>query len=144
MTDTPRPLRPAPPDDIVELVRIIVLLQAATLTLATLETTVWFVAFGPTVGPSLALTAMSAMLTYATAVGLRRHARWARRVTLVAESLVFAGGSIDAVLALVVAGGPPPLVVALTRIAVPVLVIVLLRRPTARAAFGRLPATATP
>ena len=128
--------RLARPADALEVVRVVVLLQAATLVLTTLETAVWVLAFGPDVVPSLVVTGASAMLTFATAWGLGRGARWARRVTLVAETLICAGGLLDGVLALVVTGGPPPLMVVLTRISAPLLVIALLRRPALRARFG--------
>jgi len=127
---------PAAPRGILELARVVVLLQGAILVATTLEALVWAGFFGPTAGPSIVLSGGAAALTLAAAWALGRPAgrlvRLARRWTLIAETGVIAVALIDLGLAFAIAGAPFGLVPALTRLAIPVAVIVLLSRPTVR------------
>ena len=128
---------PAAPHGILELARVLVLLQGAVLVATTLEALVWAGFFRPTAGPSIVLSGGSAALTLAAAWALGRPVgrlvRLARRWTLIAETGVIALALIDLGLAFAIAGAPFGLVPALTRLAIPIAVIVLLRQPTVRA-----------
>lgn len=121
---TAAPLRP----DLMAVARILVLVQGAILVLGTLEAGVFLFAFGAAAGVSLALTAGGAVLTLATAAGLARGSRRARRWTLLAESGVVAIGVVDLVLALAMTGEPLAPVPLLTGLVVPASVIAILRR----------------
>ena len=119
-----RSLRP----DLMEVAHILVLVQGAILVASTVEA-VFFLAFaGAAAGVSLALTAGAAVLTLATAAGLARGSRRARRWTLLAESGVLAFGLLDLVLALLMTGEAPPPVPLLAGLVVPAGVIAILRR----------------
>jgi len=124
---------------ILELARVLVLLQGAILVATTLEALLWASFFGPTAGPSIILSGGAATLTLAAAWALGRPAglvkRLARRWTLIAETGVILLALVDLGLAVAIAGIPFGLVPALTRLAIPSAVIVLLRRPTVRASL---------
>jgi hypothetical protein len=122
--------------DIVEVVRVLVLMQGAVLVATTIEAALFGIAFGPAAGPAFLFTAAAALLTLATARGLGRRRRWARRLTIVAETVVLAGGLIELGLALALTGAASGLVPILTRVVVPIVVIVALREPSARSSFA--------
>lgn len=114
--------------DLMEVAHVLVLIQGAVLVAGTLEAVVFLTFAGAAGGISLALTAGAAMLTLATAAGLARGSRPARRWTLLAESGVLAVGIVDLVLALLMTGealAPVPL---LGGLVVPAAVIAILRR----------------
>jgi hypothetical protein len=113
--------------DLVEVAHLLVLLQGAILVDRSIEA-VFFLAFtGAAAAVSLGLTAAAATLTLATAAGLARGSRRARRWTLIAEAGVVAVTVVDLVLALVMTGEPIGPVELLVGLVVPVAVIVLLR-----------------
>jgi hypothetical protein len=92
---------------------------------------------GPGGALTLGVTAAAAVATLAAAAGLARRSRAARRLTLVCETGILAVAVLEAILSTVLAGVPLVPVAALTRVAVPLAVILLLRRPDSRAAFDR-------
>jgi hypothetical protein len=126
------------PDDLVEVVRVLVLMQGAVLVATTIEASLFGLAFGSATGPAVLLTAGAALLTLATARGLGRRRRWARRVTIVAESGVLAGGLLELGLSMLVSGTSFGIVPTLTRLVVPIFAIVALREPAARVSFGSM------
>jgi hypothetical protein len=83
----------------------------------------------------LGLGTAGALFVMAAAIARRR--RWARRSVLVYEGLVLAGSIINLALHLFTARAAPGLVPVLTGWLLPGLVIGLLMRPVARAAFSR-------
>jgi hypothetical protein len=122
--------------DLVEVVRVLVLMQGAILVATTIEAALFSVAFGPAAGPAVLLTGGAAVLTLATSRGLGRRRRWARRLTVGAECAVLAGALLELALSLLLAGAAFGVVPTLTRLVVPIIVIVLLREPVARESFG--------
>lgn len=129
------------PRDAVEVVRVLVLLQAATLVVSTLEGWIALGFGGGVAGaPMVLLTAIACGLTFAAVSGIGRRAAWARRLTLVGAGLGLVVAVIDLGLSLVMTGQGLPLVAILTRLLLPVAVIAILRDATVRAAF-RVPTT---
>jgi hypothetical protein len=126
---------PEPPDPtVVDLARVLVLLQGAFAVLSTVELGVWAIFGGiGTLAPSFALTAAAAVATLSLAAGLGRRARRSRRLVLWVEGAVLFAAAADLVLALLLAHRPLELVPMLTRVALPIAVIVLMRRPVAKA-----------
>ena len=129
----------AAPHGIFALASVLVLLQGAIFVATTFEAVMWASFFGPTVGPSVVLSGGAAALTLTAAWALGRPAgllaRLARRWTLIAEAGVILLALVDLGLAVAIAGAPFGLVPALTRLAIPGAVIVLLRRPIVRTAL---------
>ena len=122
---TPRPAIDRP--DLVEVAHLLVLVQGAILVARSIEA-VFFLAFtGAAAAVSLGLTAAAAVLTLATAAGLARGSRRARRWTLIAETGVVAVTVVDLVLAMVMTGEPLGPVELLVGLALPAAVIALLR-----------------
>ena len=129
-SDAPRMERTAPVarTDSLAVAHILVLIQGAILVAGTLEAIAFLAFVGPASKVSLGLTASAAVLTLATAAGLARGSRRARRWTLIAESGVLVVGVIDLVLALVMTGEPLGPMALLGGIVVPSAVIAILRR----------------
>ena len=127
------------PLNLVEVVRVLVLVQGAILVASTLESALFMGFVGPIALPGVIVTGLFAGVTLATAAGLGRRARWARRLTIVAEVGVFLGGLVDLTMALLMTHALLGLVPLLTRLVAPAAVIVLLRRRAVRASFVRIP-----
>ena len=131
----PAPTDVSRPRDLVEVVRVLVLLQGAVLVASTLESLFFLAIFGPLTGPTVVLTAVAAALTLAVAWGIGRRSRRARRIALVAEAAIVAGALLDLALSIVMAGQVLPLVAIVTRLLLPIAVIAILRDGAVRAAF---------
>lgn len=123
--------------DVVDLARVLLLLQGAFAVLSAME--VGF--FGLLTGaPALLMSSMAAtggmaFLILALAAGLGRRSRLARRLTLVIEAFILLGAAVDLGLSLALAHAFLDPVPTLTRLVIPVAVVVLLRKASARAAF---------
>jgi hypothetical protein len=111
---------------------ILVLVQGAILVAASIEALVFLVIPGAATRVSLGLTAVAALLTLATAAGLARGSRRARRWTRVAESGVIAITAVDLILALLLTGEPLGPVALLAGLAAPIAVLLLLSEPVGR------------
>jgi hypothetical protein len=122
--------------DLVEVVRVLVLMQGAILVATTIEAAIFSVAFGPAAGPGVLLTGGAAVLTLATSRGLGRGRRWARRLTVGAECAILAGAILELALSVLLAGATFGIVPTLTRLVVPIVVIVAIREPAVRDSFG--------
>ena len=114
-------------DDLLDLARALLLLQGALLVATTIEALIWGTFFPVTGGPILLSGATAVMLLIAR-VRLRADRRWPRRLAYTVEGLTLAVATVDIALAIALTGGLPPLVVLLTQVALPLSVIVLLRR----------------
>jgi len=132
------------PLDLVEVIRALVLVHGAILVASTLEAALFLAFVGPIAIPTVVVTGLFAVLTLATAAGLGRRARWARHLTIVAEAVVFLGGLVDLVLAILMTHAPLGPVPLLTRLVAPAAAIVLLRRPAVRGSFVRIPPPPVP
>jgi hypothetical protein len=114
----------------VELVRVLVLLQGGFALLSTVEILVAGLSttsLGP-LGPSVLLTAATTGATFALVAGLGRRSHVARWLVMAGEAAVIVSALVDLGLAVFLAGTALGLVPTLTRLALPTLVIVLLRR----------------
>jgi uncharacterized membrane protein (DUF2068 family) len=114
-------------DELLDVMWAIVLIQGAITLLSFLEALVVGASQGVALVPILTLTGAGAVLALTSARGLRRRRRWARRVTLVAESLVLFAGATNFIATLVLAQRIG-LVSVLTTIVAPIAVLVLLRK----------------
>lgn len=127
--------------DLVEVVRVLVLMQGAILVATTIEAALFGLAFGPSTAPGVLFTAGAAVLTLAASRGLGRRKRWARRLTISAEFAILAGGLLELALSVLVVGAAFGIVPTLTRLVLPIVAIVALREPTAFASFGSMTAS---
>lgn len=115
--------------------RLLVLLQAAVLVTAAVESVLFVSIVGPGAGPGLTLSAGAALVTLATAWGLGRRSRLARRWTIVAECGVLALVALDLVVGVVSGSVEVTLLGIVLRVGVPVAVLAILRRRDVRDAF---------
>lgn len=125
-----------PTDDLLDVVRVLLLVQAAVLVATTIEAVIWGLAFRA--------PASTAVLSGAAAVGLligrarlRTERAGTRRLIYGIEGFLVASLLIDALLAIVLIGALPPPVALLTRLVVPLSVIGLLRYAARAAAQAR-------
>lgn len=119
-------------DGLVEIVRVLVLMQGAMLVASTIQAAFFASNFPQAGRGAVVLTGLATIATFAALWGLGRGAGWARRLTYAGEAFVLAGAIVDELLALGLSGAPLGLVATLTRVVVPVAVIVLLRRSRER------------
>jgi hypothetical protein len=128
---------PATGGDLLETVRVLLVVQAAVAALNTVEAVAVALLGNPVLlaGP-VPLSAATAALLLALAGGVAGHARWARRITLAVESLLLLLAAADQVLAALLHRAAPLPVPLLVRVVLPLAVLVLLERPAAQAAFA--------
>ena len=105
----------------------LVIIQGAITVLSAIEALVVAVATGTIIvaWPIVALTTGGAALALAAARGLRNRARWAQRVTIVAEVIVLGSGLVNLALSLLLADAFLDLVPTLTTIVAPIAALVL-------------------
>ncbi len=113
---------------LLDVVRVLLLLQGAVLLATTLEALLFGIAFTGMPGAPFLLSGASALAVLVGRARLRpdRNAR----VVYAVEGVVLVTFAIDTALALFIAHAAPPVVAILTRFALPVAVIALLRRST--------------
>lgn len=124
-------------EGLIEVVVVLVGLQAAIGFTGVVEALVFASFFGSSAMAGAALTALAAVAAAVCAIALGRRAGWARRPTMVAEAAVLALALLDVLLAPLLLGAEVALVSVLARIVLPAVVIGLLRRPSVRAALAR-------
>jgi hypothetical protein len=122
-----------PADDLLEVVRVLLLVQGSILVATTIEAFIWSIAFGGAAGPSFLVTAAMAAALFVTRARMADH-RWTRRVVYLVEGVLVATLGVDTALAIAITGTVPPAVAVLTRFVLPLSVIALLRRATRPAA----------
>ena len=112
------------------IVRVLVLLQAGFAFLSVFEAAVVGFSFGNLVAllPTIALTGGTALLVLFLVARLARRSYLARRLLLIGELVVVLGALVDLVLAVAIARQVLDPVPTLTRLVLPISVIVLLRR----------------
>jgi len=115
-----------PTDDLLDVVRALLLLQGAILVATTIESLFWGIVFASTGGP-VVMSATSAVVILIARVRLRADRRWARRLVYAVEGLILLSATIDTAISLALAHALLPMVTLLTQIALPISVIVLLR-----------------
>ncbi len=146
--DTTLPIRrtptslPDPPDaGLVDIIRVLVLLQGAFALLVVVEIVFWalFAGTAGALGPSLLLTVATAAASFCLAAGLLRHSRLARRLAFFLEGGILLLALVDLSLAVFLAHRPLDLVPSITRLVMRAAVLVLLREQSVRAVFGAGP-----
>lgn len=115
-------------DDLLDVARVLLLLQGTILLATTIEALIWGAAFGAGGAPAFISAAAAVALLVARA-RLRADRRWTRRTVYVVEAVILLTLVVDTALALLVTRGTPPAVAVLTRLVLPVAVIALIRRP---------------
>ena len=135
MNETARPQTPATADraSLLEIVRVLLLLQGAVLLATTLEAFLFGLAFMGTPGLSFLLSGSAALAVLVGRARLRPEPTPSARVIQAIEVVLIITFAIDLTLALFITRGAPPAVAVLTRFALPVAVIALLRRSTGAA-----------
>jgi hypothetical protein len=129
-----------PPEDSLEIARVLLLLQGAILVATTIEALIWGIAFAGGGGMTFLVSWAAAVVILVARARLRGDRRKTRRLVYIVEGFTIATLAIDTALAIALTGAFPPVVAILTRLALPIGVIVLLRRsasaPVARQVLG--------
>jgi len=126
--DARMPIERRPVDDLLDVVRALLLMQGAILIATTIEAVIWGVMFSGAPGVPAAMSAAAAALVLVARLGLRPEGRRLRRLVYAVESLILVTFAIDSVLAIALAHALPPLAAMLTDGLVPLAVLLLLRR----------------
>lgn len=114
-------------EDLLDVARVLLLVQGSILIATTIEAVVWSAAFAGAAGlPAVMSGAVTAAILVARA-RLRADRSWTRRLVYGVEGVILAAFAIDAALAVALIGAYPPAVAFLTRLFVPISVILLLR-----------------
>lgn len=143
---TPTPLLAEPPPlpaisqgapDQLEVVRVLLVLQGALAAAATLETLVVSLVLGGSLIVPSAISILLAVATFWAAAHLPRGSHRARIFVFILEGLWLAGAVVDLALSLVLVHRGIGLVPTLTRVAVPLAVLWMLRAPTVKEMFRK-------
>ena len=113
-------------NDLRDVIRVLLLVQAAILLAATIEALVFsgFFAGGSRITVALS-GAAAAMLLLARS---RLDGRWMRRLLYAVEGVIVLSFGLDTLLALLMTHASPPLVPTITAFALPLAVVALVRR----------------
>lgn len=126
-----------PADDLIDVVRALLLLQGSILVATTIEATFWSIVF-PGAGASVLMSCVAALVILVARARLRADRPWPRRLVYLVECLTVLLFVVDVALAVALTHALPPLVAVLTQLVLPLSVITLLRR-SARAASRSFP-----
>lgn len=118
-----------PRDDLLDVLRVLLLLQGSILVVATVEAAIFGAAFGNG-GASVLLSAAAATAILVARARMRADRRWPRRLVYIVEGITLVTLAIDTVLALAITRALPPALALLTRLVLPVVVVALLGRST--------------
>ncbi len=124
-----------PADELLDVVRVLLLLQGAVLVATTIEALFWSLVFPGAAGTPVLISGASAVLVLIGRARLRSGRSWTRRIVYGVEILILVSLVIDLALAVVVTGAVPPIVAILTRFVLPLSVIALVRH-SARATLA--------
>jgi len=116
-----------PADELLDVVRALLLLQGAILVASTIESVIWGFIF-PGAAGQLVLSGGSAAVLLVACVRLRPDRTRSRRLVYLVEGLILASVAVDIVLAIALTHALPPLVALITQLALPLSVITLVRR----------------
>lgn len=132
-----------PADDVLDVARVLLLLQGSILVATTIEAIVWGMAFAGAAGTPILLSGAAAAVILVARARLRADRRWTRQLVYGVEGFTLAFFALDLVLAIALTGTPPPAVALLTRFVLPVSVIFLLRQSARATAVLTSRATAS-
>jgi hypothetical protein len=119
-----------PTDELLDVARVLLLLQGAVLVATTIEALFWTLVFPGAAGTPFLMTSVTALLVLVAGARLRADRSRTRRIVYVVETVILVNLVIDIALAVVVTGHVPPIVALLTRFVLPLSVIALLRQST--------------
>jgi hypothetical protein len=117
--------------DVLDLVRVLLLLQAAIMVASAVEALVFALAFGTPVGA--VLSGLAAVALFVSRGRLAQGRPGPRRVVYAIEALVLSTLAVDVALGLFLAHTTPPALAVLTRLVLPASIIATLRRSTVAA-----------
>jgi hypothetical protein len=117
---------PAARADLLDVVRVLLLLQGAILVANTIEAGLFAVAFSAGVVPSVLATGIAAVAIFIGRARLGHGGRRSRRAIYIVEGVIIAMLALDLTLALVLTHQTVPAMAVLTRFVLPVAVIALL------------------
>jgi hypothetical protein len=123
-------------DELLDVARVLLLLQGAVLVATTIEALIWSVVFPGAAGTPFLMSGVAAVLVLVASARLRPARSWTRRIVYGVEMVILVNLVIDLALAVVVTGAVPPIVALLTRFVLPLSVIALVRQ--ARATVARV------
>jgi len=135
-----------PADELLEVIRVLLLVQGAILVATTIEALFWSLVFPGASGASVVLSGAAALAVLVARVRVRAGRRGTRRAIYIVEGVVLATFVIDTALSLVLTQAFPPAVAVLTRFVLPLSVIALMRRiarastPAATSTFEKVSA----
>ena len=115
-------------DGVIDLVRVVLLVQGAILATAAVEAAFFSAVFGGASSPSALLTGIAALIVFVARARLSPARRRSRRALFAVEALVLVFFGVDVILALLIARTSIPPVAVITQFAMPVAVIWLLGR----------------
>ena len=115
-------------DDLLDLARVLLLMQGAILIATTIESLVWASAFPGASGLVPLMNGASALVILIARARLRSDRRRLRRLVYLVEGLIVAAFAVDTVLTILLAHSAMPLVAIFSQFLLPVSVIGLLRR----------------
>jgi hypothetical protein len=121
-----------PADDLLEVAKVLLLLQGALLVATTIEALVWAVFFPGASGSPALMSGAAAVAILFARIRVRPDRRWSRRLVYFGEGVILLTAAIDLAIGLALAHALPPMVAVLTQIALPIAVIALLRRSAAQ------------
>ena len=126
-----------PADDLLDVVRALLLLHGAILVATTIEALFWGIVFR-NAGASVVMSCVAALAILVARARLRADGRHLRRLVYIVEVLTVLLFVVDMALAVALTHALPPLVAVLTQLGLPLSVITLLRR-SARARSRSFP-----
>ena len=117
-------------DEILDVARVLLLVQGAVLFATTIEALFWSLVFPGAAGAPFLMSAVAAVLVLFASARVRAGRSRTRRMVYVVEIVVLVNVVIDIALAVAITGHVPPIVALLTRFVLPLSVIALLRQST--------------
>lgn len=121
-----------PADDLLEVAKVLLLLQGALLVATTIEALVWAIFFPGANGSPALMSGATAVAILFARIRVRPDRRWSRRIVYIVEGVILLTAAIDLAIGLALAHSLPPMVTLLTQIALPIAVVALLRRSSAQ------------
>jgi hypothetical protein len=127
-----------PAEDLLDVARVLLLVQGAILVATTIDASIWGAIFSGAPGAAALMSAAAAGIVLIARVRIRPDRRRIRRLVYVIEGVILATFAIESVLSILLAGTLPPLAALLTQLTLPLSVIALLHR-SSRAAIAMSP-----
>ncbi len=126
-----------PADDLLDVVRVLLLVQGAILIATTIEAAVWGAAFSGAPGVPMLMSGIAAAIVLIARLRISADRPAARRLVYAVECVVLVTFALETALAIALAGALPPVAAVLTQLALPLSVVTLLRRAS-RSARGAM------